>query len=519
MQTRSQLDRLEREFFPAFLGYAINRLHHLDEAEELAQEIACRATAAIRAGRTQSVDLDAYLWTLARNTFLDHIRRRNRAPMGETAMLGLAADTPSPEENVIDDEERAEIRLAVSRLWGNYRRVIVARYYADKPIDAIADELGLSVQMVKFYLRAGKEKLKEGLTMIGETSITPKSLTVYRTGGWSTVNVWQLLMRKLPGQIAILCHNAAKTVTELSRETGTPAVYLEEEIDILLGAGLLIRSGKDRYRTNFHILDGDAMQRFDATFRQLFAKFVPHVADAFARHLPALRETDAFDHPVDDDRYRWLWAKMIRNWSSPLPDGGEYPRLLSDGCEAYVYAAISEKPRWGHGQSYIDAPDGGCIVPVDFTAFGPYHHQIDLNCDNAAPMLYRVARGQSDGSDDPVLAARLVEQGYLTHAEGRLCANVMRETPAVRAFFKPVNDELKPILTALCGDTAELIRSIVRQTIPQQLRAYADGFTRIWIGTLAGNYFYEALADAGFLTVPESPNLPVACFVYVKSSS
>ncbi len=158
MQIQEQLERLERDYLPAFLGYAIKRLRNFDEAEELAQEIACRALAAIRRGMIgDEVDFHAYLWRIARNTLVSAVRRRDSAPLSEEAMLGLASDELTAEDALIRDEEQAELRLALSRLCGHYRQVIVCHYYAEMPLFAIATRLGVSVEMVKYYLRIGRQ--------------------------------------------------------------------------------------------------------------------------------------------------------------------------------------------------------------------------------------------------------------------------------------------------------------------------------------------------------------------------
>lgn len=517
MQIQEQLDRLERDYLRAFLGYAIKHLHNFNEAEELAQEIAYRALAAIRRGLIgDEVDFDAYLWRIARNTLVSTVRRRDSAPLAEEAMLGLASDEWSAEETVIRDEEQAELRLALSRLWGNYRRVIVCHYYEEMPVLDIAARLGLSVEMVKFYLRAGRQKLKEGLPMIGEKSINPKPLCVYRIGDWCKVDVWRLLARKLPCQIAIICHDAPRTVTEIANETGTPAVYIEEELGLLLDGGVMIPVGKDKYRTNFHILKAATMQEVDTTFRALYAAFVPTAIEAFERYLPQLRDAGVFDHEVPDVRYHWLFAGQTKKWAGKRWPRGEFPRILSCGSAAYVYAAETEKMRWGIGQSHYDF-DGGHVMPAEFVAFDHFHRQVEMHDEAKRRLLVDIAFGRADGSENELLTAQMLEEGWLVRADGQVRCNVMQVTPAVRALFKQINAELEPTLAALCGDTAEKIRRVVHATIPEQLKAYADGFADVWIGTFAGGYFYEALENAGFIAVPDADdNTPVASYIYRK---
>ena len=518
MQTQEQLDRLERDYLHAFLGYAINHLRNIDAAEELAQEIACRALDAIRRGMIgDEVNFDAYLWCIARNTLINTVRRRDSEPISDEDMLGEVVDDGlSPEEAVVRAEEQAEVRLALSRLWGNYRRVIVCHYYEEMPILDIAAQLGLSVEMVKFYLRAGRQKLKEEISMIGEKSINPKPLCVYRMGEWCRVDVWKMLSRKLPCQIAIICHDAPHTVTEISTETGTPAVYIEEELELLLEGGVMLQVGKDKYRTNFHILKAETMQEVSATFRELYRAFMPAVIQAFERYLPRLRESGAFSWAVPDDRYRWLFARQLKKWAGKRWPRGEMPRILSCGSAAYVYAAEAEQMRWGVGMSGRQFEEGE-VVPVDFVAFGKFHFQTELHSEAKCRYLLDITLGKADGSENELMTAQLLEEGYLIRREGKLCCNLMQITPAVRAIFSEINAELEPTLTALCGDTAEKIRRVVRASIPEQLKAYADGFADIWIGTHAGGYFYEALEEAGFIAVPDAEdNTPVASFIALK---
>ena len=75
MQIKEQLECLEHDYLPAFLGYAIKHLHNFDEAEELAQEIALRSLSAIRREMIGAeIDFHAYMWRIARNTLVSFLR-------------------------------------------------------------------------------------------------------------------------------------------------------------------------------------------------------------------------------------------------------------------------------------------------------------------------------------------------------------------------------------------------------------------------------------------------------------
>lgn len=172
--------------------------------------------------------------------------------------------------------------------------------------------------------------------------------------------------------------------------------------------------------------------------------------------------------------------------------------------------------RWGVGMSGRDFEEGS-VVPVDFVAFGAFHCQNELHSEAKCRYLLDIALAKTDGSEDALQTAKLIEEGYLVRRDGHLYCNIMQITPEVREIFREINAELEKELRRLCGDTTEKMRRIVEATIPDQLSAYIDGYTDTWIGTFANGYFYEALEDAGFIAVPdEDDNTPVASFIYYK---
>ena len=165
-------------------------------------------------------------------------------------------------------------------------------------------------------------------------------------------------------------------MTEIANETGTPAVYIEDELELLLEGGVILPIGRDRYRTNFHILKADTMVEVEALFRALYAAFIPSAVAVFERYLPRLRASGVFAYEVPDVRYHWLFAKQIKKWIGKNHPN-EYPRILSCGSAAYVYAAETDKMRWGVGMSGREFEEGS-VVPVDFVAFGEFHFQNEL---------------------------------------------------------------------------------------------------------------------------------------------
>ncbi len=159
------LTLLTEEFLPAFLIFALHRTPGRDTAEELVQEIACQAVSAIRRG-AEIRDPASYFWSVAHNTYKRWLASHRRDPAcvsSEDINVVIArgdrrCPSPSPAEQAEQQEDAAVLRREIARLSGEYRRTIVSVYYEGRSLAETAETLGLSEDMVKYYLRSGKKK-------------------------------------------------------------------------------------------------------------------------------------------------------------------------------------------------------------------------------------------------------------------------------------------------------------------------------------------------------------------------
>lgn len=528
MDKQEQLHQLEKNYLNAFLAFAIKKINSYDEAEELAQEICYQCVIAIEKGLIRD-NYNAFIWSIAHNTFKNWCRKKSRLALSlddDTDIYSnIITDIPVIEK-LINNEECSRIRLELSRLWGFYRETLVYFYYDELTIHEIALKLNITDEMVKFYLRAGKQKLKEAATMnVGNKSFQPSEFSIYKSAiDFSKVNVWEVFKRKLPCQIALFCHDSPRLISDISIEVGTPAVYIEDEIQFLLESGVMIKVNKNKYRTNFHILKANAVRQVKEQFEALYIQYVPAVLQVYEKYLPRLKNCDVFRHYVPDYRYAWLCADCISAFEFEgvfTSDGNfpvkstDFPQILSCGSHAFIFAEEAKGSLWGAGQTPTELDD--CVVWVrDVVIFGEYHHQKELRHTKKAQALYDVYRGNIR-DEDALIYAQLIEEGYLTKAGEKLFCNVMVSTQKSRKLFEEINAELKNILHPHCKEVANNIRKIVKATIPEQLNDYIDGFTSTWISFYSGVYFREALYNNGFLAVPEkNDNTPIACYVYER---
>lgn len=530
-ESRQQLYLLLCEqYLPAFLGFARSRVSDADTAEELCQEMAFRCVNAIHEERIRD-NPDAYFWSVAHNVCKSYYARKEPLSI-EAYELGnvLPADTLSPDERIEESEEYEEIRRALSRLSGLYRKILIAHYYEELSVSDIAKAFAISEGMVKFYMRSGREKLKEVYLMQNTTvSVKPVEFSVYKAAiDFSRVNVWEVFSRKLPAQLAILCHDKPMTISALSVETGVPAVYLEEEIALLLDAGVMISPARDKYRTNFHILKKNAFAQIKSMFAAMYEDYLPVYRAVYDRYLPRLKEIGAFRHDACEQEYRWYFYLHTPafDWRNIWMANKDYPQILSCGSKALIYAMEEPTLRFSSGHTPTELPAAAAspavtVWPCDVTAFGEYHRQNELHPrehTEKCRVLAAIAQGvlPADDEDTHLLCAELAHEGYIEKHGDRFVSRVPVTDARVRALFAEMETELQTTLKAPSKKLYDRVSDVVKTTLPPQLADYAHGFTVTWIGFLEGALFAEALYEDGFLMIPEADdNRPYACEIVV----
>lgn len=130
-----------------------------DEAEDLAQQAFIEAF----------VHLDSYdshykfstwLYKIATNLALMHIRKRRNALLGEEELDQVMSNLPGTEELAL----QRELHEAVDRLPLRYRTVVSMHYWQGKSYAEIASSMGTSVGSIKGWMSRAKRQLKEALS-------------------------------------------------------------------------------------------------------------------------------------------------------------------------------------------------------------------------------------------------------------------------------------------------------------------------------------------------------------------
>ena len=128
-------------YLPRIYGFIFRRVQERSVAEDITATTFQRALEALRRGTFRNDAFGGWLYRVAANSVVDHVRAGTRVvPMDEStpfdAEPSLAAFTASL--------ERDELREAMHRLPEGHRRLLLLRFFDDLDTDEICAVLGCS---------------------------------------------------------------------------------------------------------------------------------------------------------------------------------------------------------------------------------------------------------------------------------------------------------------------------------------------------------------------------------------
>jgi RNA polymerase sigma-70 factor (ECF subfamily) len=152
--------------------YLLRMVRQPAEAEDLFQQTWLRVVEKVRSFDA-SRNFDAWLFTLARNLAIDHLRRIRPQSLdepldeplanswhSETVVDRIACKDDSPLDHALAAELRTEISEAMAGLPMMYREVLTLRFEDEMNIEEIAQVTAAPVSTVKSRLRRSLEQLR-----------------------------------------------------------------------------------------------------------------------------------------------------------------------------------------------------------------------------------------------------------------------------------------------------------------------------------------------------------------------
>ncbi len=517
---RETAAQLLNENLKNIFAFSISNLFDKQEAEDLTNDIVVAVLSSVE--RLESDDaFYGFLWRVAENTLKKHIRKKNRGnTKSDEGFYGVNWSTP--EEQIVENEDIMTLRRELSLLSKQYREVTVRYYIKNKTVTEISKELNISIEMVKYYLFKTRKILKEGVQMqrnLGEKSYNPGTFAIDFWGYGKNSYLWETFERKLPGNIVLAAFEKPMTLWELSLELGVAAVYLEDELDILLEHNLINEIG-EKYQTNFIIFKEDYENEFRENVLSEIssASAIKSIIETIEKFFEQYKNKN-FGIELDDNKLRWflanyiLYAFLDKTEEGVLWDIGSFPKL-SEGAVGYVF---------GHDNNYTYGYFQGIHdwrskkSPAHYRAI---NYNIIKDC-----QLYRSKSAQGNEiicdailekniSPDEETLALLIEEGFVSISGEKMKV----EFPVITSDEKEQMDKdfvdavnsIENYANELCKGAEE----ILKKHVPRRLSDQCDILCDIRHKTDVVGILMEELVKIGYLTVPqEKCNL---CFYGIK---
>ena len=134
-----------------------------DDVEDLMQEAFMKAYLKIGL-YDPKYDFGAWIFTIARNTFIDFCRsRKNNAINAQTVPLeggnNSQVSAPTPEDYIINAQQRSQIEHYIECLPEQYRQLFTMRFLEDYSYDEISEALRLPMGTVKTQIHRARERM------------------------------------------------------------------------------------------------------------------------------------------------------------------------------------------------------------------------------------------------------------------------------------------------------------------------------------------------------------------------
>ena len=450
------------------------------DAEDLSQEV---LLAMLKAAPNLKEEQAFYgfMWSVARNVYRAWLRRRREnAELTET--IADPADVPGALEA---SEELRLLRREMTLLTSRFRQAAVMYYLRGMKVADVAQEMNISVSMVKYLLFKARNTIREGMDMernYGEQSYQPRRLEL-RYWGQGPNHYYGMAGTLLRQNILFACYHDALTAEQIALSVGVGLPYMEDDLAELENVSLLQKDGGGRYRTNIVIFTGDFAREATA----LIAPQTRAIADAVKRCIGEQEETvralGFTGCDMGQAAFRWQMAALLLH-AAVIGIAGERsaPELPKDRwgvpcvCWGVEQPAVARQDPFAFGAAGMRDNRGGFIQCMDFPVNGPMVHHT-LYQQAPANVFLAIARGEAAAlsENDEATAAELVRKGYVLRTEDGLRVNcpvfTRAQYDALRTLIEPAAQEIAQLALTIRDREAALLG----EHVPENLQGAAQG--------------------------------------------
>ena len=128
-----------------------------DDAEDIVQEAFLKAFKALDSFR--GGDAKVWMLSIVRNTAMNFLRKRKSDTSIDSGQPELADRSPDPEQGMLEEARREQVRLAIARLEPEFRETLVLRELEGLSYKEIATVLDVPAGTVMSRLSRARQRL------------------------------------------------------------------------------------------------------------------------------------------------------------------------------------------------------------------------------------------------------------------------------------------------------------------------------------------------------------------------
>ena len=136
----------------------VQRLGGVNDADDLLQETFIKVYINLHRYNAEYT-FGQWAYTIARNTFIDFVRRRQDGLSIDDRFAAPASSAPTPEESFINLQQRTQIEHYLERLTPRYRQLVRMRFFEEYSYEEIAAKLTLPLGTVKTQIHRAREQM------------------------------------------------------------------------------------------------------------------------------------------------------------------------------------------------------------------------------------------------------------------------------------------------------------------------------------------------------------------------
>ena len=298
--------QMDKVFF-----YCIKRCNSRIDAEDLSQDILLDIMININKG-IKIENFDYYIWQICKNHYSKYVARivKDR----DNIMFVEEIDEPGNElsslDKLINSEKLAMINAAIKLLSSDYAEILYSYYIEDRSLSFIAEKLNLPLGTVKRRLFDIRNKLKEYLKMErlnGRKAFVPKEYETHRSGG-ASLNPEEYTNGLIEQNLLMHSYGNPCSLEDYSLEMGISLPYIENIVDSLEHATLLIKDENGKYLTNFIMVDKNIDQKVLKLVRQRAKEYTKLIVEYCKKHFYDWKVL--VNNPLLDDN-KLMWSYMF----------------------------------------------------------------------------------------------------------------------------------------------------------------------------------------------------------------